>query len=212
MRYFVTDLKPMQAVWYENKALAFSSRNAKGGAPFVRVCPDSDLNPANLLQKFDNSNILYILSDDPEQTFTDFCRPMKCVEAAGGLVENSVGEILMIRRRGWWDLPKGHIEKGETHEQAALREVAEETGLHGVKLLDPLCVTRHFYDTGGNWEMKRTWWFRMRYEGGAPPVPQAEEGITEIKWLKCSGLWRAVNGSYGTIREVFDAWTKTKEE
>ena len=49
--------------------------------------------------------------------------------AAGGVVQNTNDEILMIFRRGKWDLPKGKLDEGETLEQCALREVKEETGL-----------------------------------------------------------------------------------
>lgn len=206
MRYFVTDLKPMQVVWYENKALAFSSGDVPADATVVRIDDGCDLNPANLLQKFDNRNTLYILTDDPEGTLEKFCSTLAPVEAAGGLVENGAGEILLMRRRGWWDLPKGHVEAGETHEQAALREVAEETGLTDVSILQPLGTTQHFYNNRGRWEMKRTWWYRMRYDGAEQLVPQTEEDITELRWMKGAELWRAVSGTFGTIREVFDAY------
>lgn len=198
----------MQVVWYENKALAFSAADAPADAAAVSVPDGAELSPANLLQKFDNSNILYALSPDPERTLEEFCASMANVQAAGGLVENAAGEILMMRRRGWWDLPKGHVEEGETHEQAALREVTEETGLQQVRIIRPLGTTQHFYNNRGRWEMKRTWWYSMRYDGGSAPVPQTEEDITEVRWLKGAELWRAVSSSYGTIREVFDAYVK----
>lgn len=198
----------MQVVWYENKALAFSAADAPADAASVLVRDGTELNPANLLQKFDNSNILYVLSPDPERTLEEFCLSMTNVQAAGGLVENAAGEILMMRRRGWWDLPKGHVEEGETHEQAALREVAEETGLQQIGIIGTLGTTQHFYNNRGRWEMKRTWWYKMHYDGGSAPVPQTEEDITEVRWLKGAELWRAVSSSYGTIREVFDAYVK----
>lgn len=200
----------MRTVWYENKALAFVSANPASDAPSLRAGSGSELNPAKLLQKFDNSNILYVVCDDPDRTLEEFCDTFRRVEAAGGVVENPAGEVLLMRRRGWWDLPKGHVEKDESHPQTALREVEEETGLHGVQLGTPLGTTQHFYQMHGRWEMKRTWWYAMRYEGEAAPVPQTEEDITEIHWMRGEELWRAVASSYGTIREVFDAYVRTK--
>lgn len=200
----------MRTVWYENKALAFVSANPASDAPSLRAGSGSELNPAKLLQKFDNSNILYVVCDDPDRTLEEFCDTFRRVEAAGGVVENPAGEVLLMRRRGWWDLPKGHVEKGESHPQTALREVEEETGLHGVRLGTPLGTTQHFYQMHGHWEMKRTWWYAMRYGGEAAPVPQTEEDITEIRWMRGEELWRAVTSSYGTIREVFDAYVRTK--
>ena len=78
----------------------------------------------------------------------------------------------------------------------------------GVRLLGPLTTTRHFYRMHGRWETKCTWWYGMRCEGDETPVPQTEEDITETRWMQGTELWQAVAGSYGTIREVFDAWTK----
>jgi ADP-ribose pyrophosphatase YjhB (NUDIX family) len=52
----------------------------------------------------------------------------KIVMAAGGLVENEHGEILLIYRKKHWDLPKGKLDAGETLEECAVREVEEETG------------------------------------------------------------------------------------
>ncbi len=86
--------------------------------------------------------------------------------------------------------------------------MAEETGLRQVRLLGPLTTTRHFYRMHGRWETKCTWWYGMRCEGDETPVPQTEEDITETRWMQGTELWQAVAGSYGTIREVFDAWTK----
>lgn len=89
--------------------------------------------------------------------------------------------------------------------------MAEETGLRQVRLLGPLTTTRHFYRMHGRWETKCTWWYGMRCEGDETPVPQTEEDITETRWMQGTELWQAVAGSYGTIREVFDAWTKRSD-
>ena len=54
--------------------------------------------------------------------------------AGGGVVTNEHGDLLMIFRRGKWDLPKGKLDKGETIEACALREVTEETGVQNLTL------------------------------------------------------------------------------
>jgi diadenosine hexaphosphate hydrolase (ATP-forming) len=55
---------------------------------------------------------------------------MKIVEGAGGVVFNSTGHILVLgHRNGTWVFPKGHIDPGETHIMAAIREVEEESGV-----------------------------------------------------------------------------------
>ena len=200
----------MQVVWYENKALIFTSTSVGDGIPELHATGKVEITPANLLQKFDNNNTLRIVSDDPEESLERFAGAMRRVEAAGGIVENACGGVLMIRRRGWWDLPKGHVEPGETNEEAALREVREETGLQALEIVKPLTSTQHFYDTYGAWEMKRTWWYLMRETEPEIPHPQTEEEITEVKWLRGNELWNNVSQTYGTIREVFSSWIETK--
>lgn len=195
----------MPTAWYENKSIIFAAALPEDGSPYIREAGAS-LCPAKLLQKFDNNNTLYVISDDPEKAFLRFCGEMKPVEAAGGIIERADGTVLMMLRRGWWDLPKGHVEKGETHEEAALREAEEETGLHGMHIVRPLLSTWHFYQMHGRWEMKRTWWYLMSYNESEQPVPQTEEDITEIRWCDRAEQDRLVAGTFGTIREVFAAY------
>ena len=201
----------MQVVWYENKAIVFTTSPTCDGIPEIHATGISDLTPAKLLQKFDNNNILRIVSANADETFGLFAEKMRRIEAAGGLVEAPHGQVLMIKRRGWWDLPKGHVEPGESNAQAALREVSEETGLKHLELTGLLTTTQHFYDTYGDWEMKRTWWYGMRTETPENLVPQTEESITEACWSGGKELWQKVSQSYGTIREVFASWVETKE-
>lgn len=96
----------MQIIWHEDKALVFKSGDSEGDVPCVRIGDESGLNPANLLQKFDNNNILYVLSDDPGRTFEHFLGHTTLVEAAGGTVEDGEGRMLMMLRRGRWTFPK----------------------------------------------------------------------------------------------------------
>jgi diadenosine hexaphosphate hydrolase (ATP-forming) len=54
----------------------------------------------------------------------------KIVEGAGGVVFNKAGQVLVLgHRNGTWVFPKGHIDPGETHLVAAIREVEEESGV-----------------------------------------------------------------------------------
>jgi 8-oxo-dGTP pyrophosphatase MutT (NUDIX family) len=112
-----------------------------------------------------------------------FWKKFILILAGGGLVQNEKEEILFIYRRNQWDLPKGKLDKGETLEQCAVREVGEETGLKEVSLVAPLLVTWHTYDENGKHFLKETHWYRMQAPGGQPIVPQQEEQITELKWV-----------------------------
>ncbi|MEG2478674.1 MAG: NUDIX hydrolase [Mucinivorans sp.] len=132
----------------------------------------------------------------------------KIIQAAGGLVLNSQGEILMIFRRGFWDLPKGKLEKGETLEQCALREVCEECGLEidMLQLQRPLCTTVHHYEQDNTAIEKHSHWWAMLYAGQAPLTPQIQEDIERAVWLTPAEALGKLDRAYATISEVFKAY------
>lgn len=112
-----------------------------------------------------------------------FIKKFSLVQAAGGVVQNEKHEILMIYRRGKWDLPKGKLDKGETLPACAVREVEEETGLKEIRLLSPLLVTYHTYHEGTKFILKESHWYSMQVKGKQKLIPQVEEDIHEIKWV-----------------------------
>ena len=124
-----------------------------------------------------------VYGEEIEEIWEDFTHMFRVIEAAGGIVKNQKDEILFIRRLGKWDLPKGKIEKDESLEQAALREVEEETSLKELILEEFLNSTFHIYtERNGDKVLKITYWFNMKYVGTETPVPQIEEGISEVSW------------------------------
>lgn len=107
------------------------------------------------------------------------------VEAAGGYVLRRSGqetEVLMIFRRGVWDLPKGKPDPDETPAQCALREVAEETGARDLAIIRGAGMTLHTYEEEDYTVLKTTWWFLMQ-TGTADLAPQAEEQIERVEWV-----------------------------
>lgn len=202
----------MRRIYFTNKAFVFCQTPPEGECCSINVSPDEVFEPAKLLQKVENNKTLYIISSDPDRNFELFCSQFKIVDAAGGVVENESGEVLMIFRRRWWDLPKGHVENGESNEQAAIREVCEETGLQNVKIIEPICTTQHFYNTYGEWEIKKIWWYLMKTEGVPKITPQTEEGISRVEWLRGDKLWSAVAMSYSTIKDVFNEFLTIKNK
>ena len=102
-----------------------------------------------------------------EENWKDFCSKFIMIEAAGGLVFNKDGHILMIFRNGKWDLPKGKLEIGESVEECAKREVEEECGIYGLDIIEKLLDTYHTYKLKGNKILKKTYWYKMN------TVPQA---------------------------------------
>ncbi len=131
-----------------------------------------------------------------------FFKKFTLVKAGGGLVQNEKKEILLIFRRGKWDLPKGKLDKGEKLEDCAVREVEEETGLQQVKLVSPLMITYHTYHEGARFILKESHWYTMKVKGDQHLVPQVAEGITEIKWIKINDLPGYLEKSYPSVADV----------
>lgn len=124
------------------------------------------------------------------------------MEAAGGVVCNDNQEILMIYRRGKWDLPKGKKEDGESNEQCAIREVMEETGLEQIELDRKIHTTYHVYSHNMKEVLKTTCWYMMKVKGKPLLMPQEEENILEAKWISIKELEYYLGQTYEGIKEV----------
>jgi 8-oxo-dGTP pyrophosphatase MutT (NUDIX family) len=107
-----------------------------------------------------------------------------------------------MKRRGKWDLPKGKVNPDETFTEAAVREVTEETGLHKFEIITPMLSTYHSYYLGEQPILKRTSWFEMVYHGHEEPVPQFDEDITEIRWVKKADLASITGNTYLAVVDV----------
>lgn len=141
---------------------------------------------------------------DHEDDFVAFSKEMTTVEAAGGLVLNEKGDVLMIFRRGSWDLPKGKIDPGESVEAAAIREVEEETGLSQLEVKLKLQITYHTYKTDNEFIIKPTHWFKMLLKGSQSLVPQTEEDITQICWMGKEEVTSIIDRTYSSIKELLE--------
>jgi len=134
-----------------------------------------------------------------------FWKKFTIVRAAGGLVSNGKNELLMIFRRGKWDLPKGKLDPGETLEQCAVREVEEETGLRNLQLQQHLLTTYHTYHESGKFILKESYWYRMHIDGQPALIPQAEEDIAEARWVKRDQVTELLNKTFPSVKDVLEA-------
>ena len=121
--------------------------------------------------------------------------------AAGGIVVED-GSFVSIVRKGIPDLPKGHIENGETPEAAALREVEEETGIGNLKIIRAMPTTWHCYMEHEEWTLKPTYWYLMSTTEAIQPKPQTEEGITEIKLIGNEEIEFFLKNTYRSTSEI----------
>ena len=136
---------------------------------------------------------------------------MHKIIAAGGIVTNTEGNILMIFRRRKWDLPKGKLDKGETIAQCAVREVEEETGLKDILLGDFLLITEHQYQYP--WlkteVIKETHWYRMKITKEQKLIPQTDEDITDIRWVNREELNECLQHTYANIITVIEKFIQS---
>lgn len=160
-----------------------------------------------LLQNLQNNNSVALIYHDPHKIFEILSAQMRLASAAGGVVSNSEGDVLMIFRNGRWDLPKGHIESGEQPEECAVREVEEECGVSELTITGKLTTTYHIYPLHGEFILKEVFWYSMRSEPASELlIPQVEEGITSAEWVKLSDVGEKLKNSYYTIVDVFDSF------
>lgn len=170
------------------------------------VCPNPDAAAiSQTLQALENGEIAsaVFVQADTKRLLEAIQRHFKVLVAAGGLITNPAGEILLMFRRGKWDLPKGKQDEGESLEECAVREVREETGLQQITLTDKITETFHYYPLKEKKVLKHTYWYRMQFTGTELTVPQIEEDIMDIQWIKPENLGKYLKFSYKNIEDVF---------
>lgn len=143
-----------------------------------------------------------IVIGNEERAWRVFRSLFAYIEAAGGVVKNEKGNLLMIYRNKRWDLPKGKMEKDERPDQTALREVEEECGLKNLKIIRKLMLTHHIFHQDKNQWIKRTYWYEMSCKDTSRPKPQAEEGILKAEWMSKNEVQKIRNKIYPSLQEV----------
>jgi 8-oxo-dGTP pyrophosphatase MutT (NUDIX family) len=137
------------------------------------------------------------------ELFQRFRSCYKNLLAAGGLVWNpEKTHFLAMCRLGRPDLPKGKVEKEETFEMAAIREVEEECGISNPEITSKIGSSFHIYHLNNRAILKETRWFEMIYYGNATPVPQQEEKISDISWIDIKEVTKFAKETYPSIKEI----------
>jgi 8-oxo-dGTP pyrophosphatase MutT (NUDIX family) len=142
-----------------------------------------------------------ILHNDVEAVLKIFKKNLLLIQAAGGFIYYK-NEVLLIFRREKWDLPKGKLEDDENLEDAAIREVKEETGITKVQLEAPLCITYHTYYQGKDFILKESHWYIMRATEKENLAPQVEEDIEQCEWVNTNLLSKYLQNTHHSIKDV----------
>ena len=197
----------MYKIFQENKALIFPKIESDS-LKFDATLQESDRYDAELLCEFLPE---WLDDHDPGDTFVHevgenavvaaLTETFRMAPAAGGVVVKD-GKFVIIIRKGIPDLPKGHIEKDETPEVAALREVEEETGIGNLQIIKELHSSWHCYYEHEAWSLKRTYWYLMSTTEDLQPKPQTEEGITEIKLIGNEDVEGFLKNTFRSISEI----------
>ena len=199
----------MYKIFHENKALVFPKIDCDA-LDFDATPQESDRYDAELLCDF----LPEWLDDrDPGDTFIHevsekavalaLKETFRLAPAAGGIVIND-GKFVSIVRHGIPDLPKGHLEQGETPKAAAIREVEEETGIGNLQIVKELQSTWHCYLEHEEWKLKRTYWYLMSTSGRIQPNPQTEEGISEIRLIGNEDIETFLKNTFRSLGEILE--------
>ena len=133
--------------------------------------------------------------------------PTRQEVSAGGVVFRGSGsgvEYALIKAGGRWSFPKGNIEKGETPELAALREISEETGLPlgSLSIVGRLPDVEYAFRWGGALVFKKVHNYLVHLKAEAPLEPQLGE-IEEVRWFSPDEARRAI--SFKNAKQTLDA-------
>ncbi len=169
----------------------------------------------DFISNFENDESLknaFIYHHNLYELLTNFREYFRSLPAAGGLIWNDdFTAFLGIKRLGVYDLPKGKVEKNETFEEAAIREVKEECNIPTVELLNRLTSTFHTYKINNQTVLKETKWYEMKYIDSTIPTPQKEENIEDIFWVDREKLEEFKSNTYPSIIQVLEKSKRISE-
>lgn len=154
-------------------------------------------------KKVELSHPVYIISENPDNTMAKLFDGFDYIEAAGGIVQRE-DQFLFIKRNGFWDIPKGKLDKGEAPEVGAVREIEEECGIVGSVIDHLITTTYHTYKLKNKPKIKKTYWYALNYSGPKETSAQKEEGITKVKWFKPVDLDTVRAKTFQSILDVLN--------
>ncbi|MGV3658111.1 MAG: NUDIX hydrolase [Chitinophagaceae bacterium] len=202
-----------KTIYFGNKPLILTDNAAEAATPFnnakglhIEKENTGDKVEQMIAQMQQGDTVAGIFENgDVEALLKSFSEQMVLIQAGGGLVYTPQKTVLLIFRRGKWDLPKGKLDEGENLPQCALREVQEETGLQQVALQKDLTITWHTYYQDGELVLKESHWYLMQTEKEEGLTPQQDEDIDLCIWVPLHELETYMHNTHPSIRDVIKA-------
>lgn len=191
-------------IYMNQSVLIIADFEPKNSTNFQRV----DIENFKLKELFKESKNMtnpaafWLFCQQPTQIFKGIKKSFTIIRAAGGLVKNGKGDLLMIFRLGKWDLPKGKVDDGEGMRHAAVREVEEECGVKVHYLGQKKLTTYHMYHYKGEVVIKKTNWYDMGVNKNPKLIPQKEENITKAGWFAKDEMEKVRANTYPLIFDI----------
>jgi 8-oxo-dGTP pyrophosphatase MutT (NUDIX family) len=192
----------MYEVFVNNVSLVISNNRCDDNRECYRF--EKGFDWTALVSKISKVGNVCVISSNIDLAWSTFKKELVFIQAAGGVVYQD-NKILFIFRNGKWDLPKGKLEKRETIEECAIREVEEECGVVNIKISIPLKPTYHVYLLNGQLVLKETFWFKMLSDDNYDLKPQVEEGIEYVGWKSMDELDSCMSNTYPNIIKVIES-------
>ncbi|GJQ04181.1 hypothetical protein CAPN009_05960 [Capnocytophaga canimorsus] len=193
----------MYEIFVNDKSIILT--NIKDNTDTIKYFPLKDVSIEFIMEELEKKEVekLYLYHPKSEKLLKKFKKKLLVIKAGGGIVTNSKGKILFIKRKNKWDLPKGKKEKGENIATSALREVEEETGIKKLKINNFKTITYHIFKRDGKYQLKETYWYEMTSDYKGKLTPQTAEDIEKVCWKKPDKLEKIVKSSYKNIQRLF---------
>jgi 8-oxo-dGTP pyrophosphatase MutT (NUDIX family) len=200
-------MKQKYKVFLRDTEFVFSESEIKDASDEFKA-QRSDI--MDILEKGLPASKVNIQSTDPEKAFREFQSLFETIDAAGGIVvDPRTGKFLLIERLGVWDFPKGKMDEGEIPESTATREVEEECGVDGLVTKNKIATTYHGYMYKGSPTLKKTHWYFMECLGNTHTKGQADEGITDVRWVERNEVHELIKSGYASIRELWQSFNSS---
>jgi len=176
----------------------------------ITICVKKPNDIINIIDSYNDDSVIIVLHHDIEALIQVFESNYKIRIAAGGWVYNNEGSLLLINRFNHWDVPKGHIDDGETIEQCAIREVEEETNVGDLIIDSYLGVSMHLFSYNDNPQqiLKVTHWYKMQSDFKGDLIPQLAEGITKVRWVNKNELETILPLMWYSLSDFYYSFSK----